>query len=267
MSVQRSSQMFDAKSTIPCHASSQSNENTPLTYSKYPARAFITSGIALSKAHVTRGRAIFSQRNDNTCPIASIIGCTCSRRLSMDCNNGEKSRVSAHSAVASVILSTVSSTELRISHTACIICVPVSPSSHALRNCSAMFAHISETLLEMLSIVPRVSSPVPLLHTLLKLFPIDLNSSLRLSNARLIDLTVLFPSFSQAFLKTSKKSPSESCSPTGTSSNIINGEGEIVPPPVCVGACNAFISSTPRRDFLSLSFASVVSSIASAYSV
>ena len=60
---------------------------------------------------------------------------------------------------------------------------------------------------------------------------------------------------------------SESHEGISTSSNIINGVGEIVPPPVCVGACNAFISSTPRRDFLSLSFASVVSSIASAYSV
>ena len=60
---------------------------------------------------------------------------------------------------------------------------------------------------------------------------------------------------------------SESHEGISTSSNIINGEGEIVPPPVCVGACNAFISSMPRRDFLSLSFASVVSSIASAYSV
>ena len=60
---------------------------------------------------------------------------------------------------------------------------------------------------------------------------------------------------------------SESHEGISTSSNVINGVGEIVPPPVCVGACNAFISSTPRRDFLSLSFASVVSSIASAYSV
>ena len=175
--------------------------NIELRTPKAAANNSIVAGTASSITHFAIGSKIFSYIHSSADVMLSINGCNAVNHVNMEFNNGEKSRLSAHSTVASAAslkLCTIIPIMSRILHK---ILYPVSFSAHAslkflarcpiIRPISPMICKISSNMV----IVSGLS------HTLKKSFPICFNNLDISSRAYFHESITNCPSLSHAFLK------------------------------------------------------------------